>query len=143
MLRSSFCARAPRSAMAKVRATPSLAPRSHARSRPASVNRRAMSARTRIAVTSSEHVTVITYAASPENRGIALLLAHGAGGNQMSPFMVDYAKGLAERGIDMVTFNFVYSEQRKRLPDRNDKLEACWRAVIVAARSGALGPETA
>ena len=74
---------------------------------------------------------------------MALLLAHGAGGNLMSPFMVDYATGLAERGIDVATFNFIYSEQRKKLPDRTDKIEACWRAVIAAARSGALSPEIA
>jgi predicted alpha/beta-hydrolase family hydrolase len=103
-----------------------------------------MPARTSIGVTPSESVTAIVYGAAREQRaGIALLLAHGAGGNQMSPFMVDYAKRLAERGIDVATFNFVYSEQRKKLPDRTDKLEACWRAVIAAARSGALGAEIA
>ena len=103
-----------------------------------------MPSRISIEVTPSESVTATVYAATPEKRaGIALLLAHGAGGNQMSPFMVDYAKRLAERGIDMVTFNFVYSEQKRRLPDRSDKLEACWRAVIAAARSGALSTEIA
>ncbi len=103
-----------------------------------------MPSRTRIEVTPSESVSAVVYSASPGKRaGIALLLAHGAGGNQMSPFLVDYAKGLAERGIDAVTFNFVYSEQKRRLPDRTDKLEACWRAVIAAARSGALSPEIA
>ena len=99
-----------------------------------------MLTRTRIDVAPSDHVTAVAYPAS-SRAGIGLLLAHGAGGNQMSPFMVDYAKGLAERGIDAVTFNFVYSEQRRRLPDRNNKLEACWRAVIAAVRTGALGPE--
>ena len=97
-----------------------------------------------IEVTPSEAVSAIVYAATPEQRaGVALLLAHGAGGNQMSPFIVDYAKRLAERGIDVATFNFVYSEQKRRLPDRTDKLEACWRAVIAAARAGALSPEIA
>jgi hypothetical protein len=99
---------------------------------------------TRIEITPADQVTALLYAAAPRKRaGICLLLAHGAGGSQMSPFMVEFATGLAERGIDAVTFNFVYSEQKRRLPDRNDKLEACWRAVIAAARSGALGPEIA
>ena len=103
-----------------------------------------MPSRTRIEITPSGSVTATLYAAALENRaGLALLLAHGAGGNQMSPFMVDYAKRLAERGIEVATFNFFYSEQKRRLPDRNDKLEACWRAMIAAARSGALGPEIA
>ena len=103
-----------------------------------------MPSRAQIDIPSAGHVSAIVYDAAPANRaGIALLLAHGAGGNQMSPFMVDYAKRLAERGIEVATFNFVYSEQRKKLPDRNDKLEACWRAMIAAARSGVLGPEIA
>jgi len=103
-----------------------------------------MPTRTRIEVPPAGDVTATVYAAALDKRaGIALLLAHGAGGNQMSPFMVDYAKRLAERGIDVVTFNFLYSEQKRRLPDRTDKLEACWRAVIAAARSGALSLEIA
>lgn len=67
------------------------------------------------------------------------MLAHGAGGNQASAFMVRFAGALAARGIDAVTFNFVYSEQGRRLPDRNDKLEACYRQQIAAFRDGAFG----
>ena len=103
-----------------------------------------MPSRIPIEITPGEPVTALVYAAPPRKRaGISLLLAHGAGGNQMSPFMVEFASGLAERGIDAVTFNFLYSEQRRRLPDRNDKLEACWRALIAATRSGAIMPELA
>ncbi|HXP74817.1 MAG TPA: alpha/beta family hydrolase [Stellaceae bacterium] len=103
-----------------------------------------MAAHARIEITPSEYVTAVAYPAAARTRaGIAVLLAHGAGGNQLSPFMVEFASGLAERGIDAVTFNFVYSEQKRRLPDRNDKLEACYRAVIAAARSGALEPSLA
>ena len=103
-----------------------------------------MPSRISIETAPGEPVTALVYAAPRGKRaGISLLLAHGAGGNQMSPFMVEFASGLAERGIDAVTFNFVYSEQRRKLPDRNDKLEACWRAVIAAARSGAIVPELA
>jgi predicted alpha/beta-hydrolase family hydrolase len=103
-----------------------------------------MPSRISIDVPPAGSVTAFVYEPAPDKRaGIALLLAHGAGGNQMSPFMVDYAKRLAERGIEAVTFNFLYSEQKRKLPDRNDKLEDCWRAVIDAARSGALSPEIA
>jgi hypothetical protein len=48
--------------------------------------------------------------------------------------MVAFANALAERGIDVVTFNFLYSEHRRRIPDPNGRLESCWRAVIEAAR---------
>jgi uncharacterized protein len=94
----------------------------------------------RIDITPSEHVSAIAYPAAAGNRaGISLILGHGAGANQMSAFMVRFASALAARGIDTVTFNFLYSEARRRLPDKNDKLEACWRKVIEACHDEALG----
>jgi uncharacterized protein len=99
-----------------------------------------MPERVRIDVTPTEHTSAVAYPATGERAGISLILAHGAGSNQASPFMVRLASALAARGIDVVTFNFFYSEQRKRAPDRNDKLEACWRKVIEAFHSGAFGP---
>ena len=86
----------------------------------------------RVDITPSEHVTAIAYPAAGERAGVSLILAHGAGANQTSAFMVRVATALAARGIDTVTFNFLYSEARKRIPDKNDKLEACWRKVIEA-----------
>ena len=91
-------------------------------------------------VTPSDKVTAIVYpAAARDAAGISLILAHGAGANQRSGFMVQVAGALAARGIETITFNFVYSEAGRRLPDRNDKLEACWRSVIAACRSGTIG----
>jgi len=88
-----------------------------------------------IDVTPTERVSAIAYPASARDRaGITLILGHGAGASQTSGFMVQFATALAARGIDAVTFNFVYSEARKRVPDRNDKLEACYRKVIDAVR---------
>ncbi len=63
----------------------------------------------------------------------ALILGHGAGAGQASVFMVDYAKGLARRGLDVVTFDFPYMHFRRRAPDTNARLEATWRAVLRAA----------
>jgi hypothetical protein len=77
--------------------------------------------------------TAIAYAA-PEPVHATLVLAHGAGAPQQSAFMVGFARGLAGRGIDVLTFNFLYTEQRRRVPDRTEKLEACYRAAIAAAR---------
>jgi predicted alpha/beta-hydrolase family hydrolase len=48
-------------------------------------------------------------AAAREHAGISLLRANGAGANQTSSFMVHFATALVARGIDTVTFNFVYS----------------------------------
>jgi predicted alpha/beta-hydrolase family hydrolase len=98
-----------------------------------------MSERLRIDVTPTEHTSAVAYRATGKRVGISLILAHGAGSNQASPFMMRFAGALAARGIDVVTFDFLYSEQRKRAPDRNDKLEACWRKVIEAFHAGAFG----
>ena len=61
-----------------------------------------------------------------------LILGHGAGAGQRSVFMVDFAHALSALGVDVVTFNFLYTEQRRRIPDRAPALEACYRAVIDA-----------
>jgi uncharacterized protein len=80
-------------------------------------------------------VTTITYPAAPADRArMTLVLGHGAGAGQTSGFMVAYAAALAARGIDTLTFNFLYTEQRRRVPDPKEKLEACYRAVIDHAR---------
>jgi predicted alpha/beta-hydrolase family hydrolase len=80
--------------------------------------------------------TAIVYAAGDDARaGATLILAHGAGAGQRSAFMVDFAHALSDLGLDIVTFNFPYIEQRRRIPDRAPVLEACYRDVIAAVRS--------
>jgi predicted alpha/beta-hydrolase family hydrolase len=80
--------------------------------------------------------TALHYAAaSPVAR---LVLAHGAGAPQTHPWMVAMARKLSShgtRGIDVVTFNFLYAEARRRAPDRKDILEATWRAALDAVRA--------
>jgi predicted alpha/beta-hydrolase family hydrolase len=81
----------------------------------------------------SEATTAWHYA--PANPAATLLvLAHGAGAGQRHPFMVAFARGLAGSGVDVVTFNFPYIEQNRRLPDRAPILEACFRSAIGWAR---------
>ncbi len=93
--------------------------------------------RVRVDVSPSDHVTALAYRAAPGgSTAPMLILAHGAGADQTSGFMVHFATSLAARGVETVTFNFVYTEQGRRLPDRNDKLESCYRAVITAVQSG-------
>ncbi len=79
--------------------------------------------------------SAIVYPAAADRRiGATFVFAHGAGAGQESGFMVAFAAALAARGLDVVTFNFLYVEQRKKIPDKTDRLEACFRAVIAAAR---------
>lgn len=89
----------------------------------------------RVDINEFQTVTAMLYPATSRGRaGITLILGHGAGAGQSSPFMVNFATELAARGIDTVTFNFFYAEHRRGAPDPNDKLEACYRAVIETVR---------
>jgi uncharacterized protein len=77
--------------------------------------------------------TALVYAA--ERRAPAsLILGHGAGADQHSAFMVDFARALSDLGLDVVTFNFFYTEQKRKVPDRAPVLEACYRSVITSVR---------
>ncbi len=78
-------------------------------------------------------MTALAYE-SDSPSGAALILGHGAGAGQQSPFMVEFAAALAALGIDTITFNFSYTEQKRRLPDKRPALEACYCAVIDTAR---------
>jgi len=63
-----------------------------------------------------------------------LIVAHGAGAGQRSPFMIGFARAIAALGFDVVTFDFLYMERHRRMPDRAPALEACYSAVISAVR---------
>jgi predicted alpha/beta-hydrolase family hydrolase len=92
----------------------------------------------RVDINEHQSVTANIYkAAARERAGLTLILGHGAGSGQMSPFMVSFSNALASRGIDTVTFNFFYSEHGRGAPDRNDALEACYRAAIAKVRKHA------
>jgi uncharacterized protein len=94
----------------------------------------------RVPMEGGDSVSAIAYApAARRGADMTLILGHGAGAGQSSTFMVDFATGLAARGIDVLTFNFPYMERQRRLPDPNDRLEACYRAVIDAVRQDRRG----
>ena len=83
-----------------------------------------------------DRTTALSYRAqSPDAHRPVLILAHGAGSDQRHPFMSTFARALSARGLEVVTFNFLYTEQKRRVPDRMPQLVACYRAVIDAVRS--------
>jgi predicted alpha/beta-hydrolase family hydrolase len=87
-----------------------------------------------VSVNDAESVTALLYPASKSKRaGVTVVLGHGAGANQLSGFMRLFAAGLAARGIDAMTFNFLYTEHGRSFPDPKARLESCYRAVIDAA----------
>ena len=64
------------------------------------------------------------------------IFAHGAGGPMRTPWMTKVAKGLAERGIRVVRFEFPYMEAKKKAPDREPVLLEAWRDAIRAEGGG-------
>lgn len=73
----------------------------------------------------------------PAANSPTVVLAHGAGAPMDSPFMEVIARGVAERGLSVVRFEFPYMAGRReggsrRPPDPAGVLEQCWRDVIEA-----------
>jgi len=94
-----------------------------------------------------EHGTVSAVIAYPPGHRPgatpAVVLAHGAGNDMTNPLLSGVHQGLAQRGLVAVKFNFPYTEQGRRAPDRAPVLEACYRAVIDTIRADpALTPQT-
>ena len=61
-----------------------------------------------------------------------IVCAHGASGNMHSRGMEAVAKELRGRGLDVVRFNFVYSEKKSGRPDSMPVLQSCIKAVVGA-----------
>jgi uncharacterized protein len=81
--------------------------------------------------------TALVYEPSASDTAGALILGHGAGAGQRSAFMIEFAQSLAALGIQTTTFNFPYTEARRKLPDRRPVLDACYRSVIAAVHARA------
>src|SRR5882672_12179619 len=97
------------------------------------MGRRAMAtAKLKIKINDRESVTALLYPAS-RRLGVTVVLGHGAGADQLSGFMRMTAEGLAARGLDVMTFNFLYKEQGRSTPDPKARLESCYQAVIKTA----------
>ena len=64
-----------------------------------------------------------------------LILAHGAGAGACHPLVVGLRDHLVAAGAFCVTFNYPYTEEGRRPPDRTDRLLACHRAVAQWVRS--------
>jgi predicted alpha/beta-hydrolase family hydrolase len=80
-------------------------------------------------------VSAALYRAADPIAKATLVLAHGAGAPRTHPFMTSMAARIAKKGVDVVTFNFLYSEAGRRMPDRVELLEATWRAAIATVRA--------
>jgi len=78
----------------------------------------------------------------PADAPLRLLLAHGAGAPMDSPFMAAMATGLAQRGWQVLRFEFPYMAKRRlsgrgSAPDRLPKLLEAFREQVALAGAGA------
>ena len=67
--------------------------------------------------------------------GIDFVFSHGAGAAMDSDFMNTMARGLAERGIRVIRFEFEYMQMqrqtgKRRPPDRQPKLLAYYQQIL-------------
>lgn len=74
-------------------------------------------------------------AASPRRPRAAAVLAHGAGAGMDHPFMAAMAKGLAERGIASLRFQFPYMQAGRRRVDPAPIAHSAVRLAVDTARS--------
>lgn len=70
---------------------------------------------------------------TPRNAEALLVLAHGAGAGMTHPFMAAMARGLAERAIATLRYQFPYMERGSRRPDPPQLAQATVRAAVAAA----------
>jgi predicted alpha/beta-hydrolase family hydrolase len=73
--------------------------------------------------------------AAPSPDAPVFLLAHGAGGRMDDRGVVAVARQLHACGLQVVRFNFPYSERGTRRPDPMPVLQACIAAVASRARA--------
>src|SRR5688572_31491274 len=59
----------------------------------------------------------------------AVVLGHGAGGNRRTAALVRLAESLAATGRQVVLYNFLYTEERRRAPDPPARLEEAVAAL--------------
>jgi uncharacterized protein len=68
---------------------------------------------------------------SPLNsKEIGVILAHGAGSDMNSEFMIFFHERIAEAGYPSMKFNFPYSQNKKKVPDPQPVLQAIYRKAI-------------
>lgn len=70
-------------------------------------------------------------AASARRR--AVIVAHGAGNDMDTPLVVSFAEGLCAAGYPALRFNFLYKEEGRKAPDRQEVLVRTWGAVFAHA----------
>lgn len=77
--------------------------------------------------------TVAALLLAPPRPHAALVLAHGAGAGMQHAFIQSLARGLGERGIATLRFQFPYMQKGLKRPDPPEVAEAAVRAAVAEA----------
>lgn len=79
-----------------------------------------------------DDVTVSSEWAIPHkyDRGVGIVIAHGAGNDMRNPLLSYVHRRMADAGVLAVKFNFPYMQRGRRLPDPPARLIRTWRAVV-------------
>src|SRR5436190_13745130 len=74
------------------------------------------------------------------DRGVAAaVIAHGAGNDMRNRFLDGVVEGLAANRVPSMRFNFPFTQDGRRSPDRAPVLVDAWRAALAEAGSQAGG----
>ncbi|MFO1501888.1 MAG: alpha/beta family hydrolase [Verrucomicrobiota bacterium] len=73
----------------------------------------------------------------PDGAQLAYVLAHGAGAGMAHPFLEGIARGLADRGIATLRYQFLYMEHGSKRPDQPKVAQAAVRAAVAFLRQSA------
>jgi predicted alpha/beta-hydrolase family hydrolase len=68
-----------------------------------------------------------------------LVVGHGAGSGMDHPFLVGFARAMAEEGVATARFNFHYANAGRRSPDPEPSLRAAWIEAFEGVRAMASG----
>ena len=79
--------------------------------------------------------TTAIYEPASSSAPATLILGHGAGGNMHGTGMQSLADALRVRGLNIVRFNFLYSERKSRRPDPMPKVQECFARVVEHVKS--------
>jgi len=84
-----------------------------------------------IKVNEGQEVSALLQA--PRKALACYVLAHGAGAGMTHPFMAEIARGLAERGVATLRYQFPYMERGSKRPDAPALAHATVRAAVMEA----------
>src|SRR5215471_18570736 len=86
-----------------------------------------------VTITVNEAQRVSGLFQSPQKPLACYVLAHGAGAGMTHPFMAAVTKGLAERQIATLRYQFPYMERGSKRPDVPELAHATVRAAVLEA----------